>query len=113
MQHKPKRGTKPASRMGASQSRTRLASVRMAPFSLICVIPTVTKSLGLLVRRADFHPQNWRAPKTGEGRPFGDGPPQPSLNLPGDLADLPGGAARIDASREAVRCGYEARIASA
>jgi hypothetical protein len=26
---------------------------------------------------------------------------------------LPGGAARIDANREAVRCGYEARIASA
>src|SRR5437868_8085510 len=109
MQHKPKRGTKPASRMGASQSRTRLAFVRMAPFSLICVIPTVTKSLGLLVRRADFHPQNWRGPSFRGRSSSGE----PSLNLPGDLTDLPGGAARIDASREAVRCGYEARIASA
>src|SRR5437588_3695368 len=111
MQHKPKRGTKPASRMAASQSRIRPASVRMAPISLICVIPTATKSLGLLVRRADCHH------KTGEGlklaRAVLSGTVLLRKAFAKDLADVPGGAARIDASREAVRCGYEARIASA
>ena len=50
----PKRGTKPASRMAARQSRTHPAFVRMALISPIFAIPTVINSLELLVRRAEL-----------------------------------------------------------
>src|ERR1700757_4981988 len=48
MRRKPKRGTKPALRMGAHRSRIRLASAQMALISLIFVTPMATSSSGLL-----------------------------------------------------------------
>src|SRR6202011_4306739 len=54
MRHRPKRGTKPASRTAARRSRTRRASVRMALISLICVTPMATSSSGLLGKLPDF-----------------------------------------------------------
>src|SRR5215831_4473384 len=47
MRRKPKRGTKPALRMAARQSRIRPASGRMALISLIFVTPMATSSSGL------------------------------------------------------------------
>src|SRR6266446_299326 len=54
MRRRPKRGTKPASRMAARRSRIRLACAQMALISLIFVTPMVTSSSGLLGKLPDF-----------------------------------------------------------
>src|ERR1700751_569929 len=54
MRRKPKRGTKPALRMGEHRSRIRLASAQMALISLIFVTPMATSSSGLLGRLPDL-----------------------------------------------------------
>src|ERR1700746_152180 len=67
MRRKPKRGTKPALRMAARQSRIRLASAQMELISLIFVTPMATRSSGLLGKLPDLIAQQ----KTEESRLFG------------------------------------------
>src|ERR1700737_5624037 len=54
MRRRPKRGTKPALRMGERQSRIPPAFAPMALISLIFVTPMATSSSGLLGKLPDF-----------------------------------------------------------
>src|SRR5271167_2469998 len=66
MPSRRKRGTPPALRMAARQSRIRLACAQMALISLIFVTPMATSSSGLLGKLPDVIAEQ----KTEEGRPF-------------------------------------------